>query len=189
MNKKKLIIDIIKANQKHLPEILLIAQKQLGYTHFLKNYLLDNKSLIYCALYNKEVLGYVVGKVFRNDAFFRNYKKLNTIKTNELEKAKSIGMLVSIAVKKEHQHKGISTNLVTEMLKKFIELNADIVLMTAWKSKSGINMQKIAACFGFKTCAEIENYWKEDSQKHNYQCPHCGAPPCRCACVVYILKF
>ena len=173
----------------HIHDISLIATKQLGYSHLLKNELPDNKSFIYCALNNKEVLGYVIGKLFSNASFFNSYKKLNTINTREIKKNKILGMLVSIAVKSKHQNKGIGTKLVIKLLKKFRENNAGMSLMTAWKSKNGVSMHKIADRIGYKAIAEVGNYWKEDSQIYGYHCPECGSPPCKCACVVYVLKF
>ena len=189
MTKKELKINIVRANEKHLSAITRIARKQLGYTHFFDKILQDNTISVFCAVCNDKVLGYVIGKLYSNASFFKKYKKIKLAKANELKKAKKIGMLVSIAVKSKYQRKKIGSRLVRALLKKFNEHNVETTAMTAWKSKNGISMHKIASQQGFKELAEIKNYWKKDSQNHGYHCPDCGPPPCKCSCVVYALKM
>ena len=61
--------------------------------------------------------------------------------------------------------------------------------MAGWINKDQVNIKGLAIKEGFKEEFIIEEFWKEDSLKLNFDCTACGKPPCLCSAIIYTKKL
>lgn len=98
------------------------------------------------------------------------------------EQKKIYGLLKTTVVHPDYQRQGVGKILFDEKFKQLTELcdktGVDKILVTAWKSKSGIHAHKILENAGFVAVRETPYFWKD------YGCIYCG-DKCECSCVVY----
>ena len=61
--------------------------------------------------------------------------------------------------------------------------------MAGWKNQDIVNIKGLAIKEGFKEEFLIENFWKKNSIKFNFDCTTCGKFPCLCSAVIYTKKL
>ena len=99
----------------------------------------------------------------------------------------SIGYRSVTAVHPAYEGKGIASALVQNGLH-YLSQKVSVVLCEAWKS-SHTHIANILERNGYTALKEIPYYWTADSIKLQYECSHCGAPPCACTAVIYAAFF
>ncbi|PWE20126.1 hypothetical protein DGF29_07195 [Aliarcobacter skirrowii] len=57
------------------------------------------------------------------------------------------------------------------------------------ENKNQINIKRLAIKEGFKEECIIEEFWKEDSIKFNFDCTACGKHLCLCSAIIYTKKI
>lgn len=174
-----------------IPDIINICNEELGkeYLTFqsLKKMITDEKIFIKIALsLNSEIIGFYIGLIASN---MEMKKLLHDIPFTDFHpsfnKTETFGVIKTVAIRKDFKKKGIGTTLMKDCLLKFEKREISIISLIAWKSKKGINMERIMATNQFMNLKEIKNYWTSESIQKNYYCPECGAPPCNCSAVVF----
>jgi ribosomal protein S18 acetylase RimI-like enzyme len=180
-----------KLSEKYLPAVIAISDRLLG-----KNYLTidmlrisvsdnEDKHFGYIAVKNNEVIGFCLHSVFTNEEF----KKTVLIPEEEIPKAINyspiIGLLQTIAVKKQYQKQGIGTALVKQCISDLEEKSTPVITAVGWRSTKGVNIEGVLLNLGFVKMKEVKDYWKEDSLEKKYKCHDCGDPPCTCEAVIY----
>ena len=63
------------------------------------------------------------------------------------------------------------------------------VCSPAWiRREGGIPAAHLLQRLGLEPTDIITNYWQADSLRRGYNCPDCGAPPCRCSAKLFRSK-
>jgi ribosomal protein S18 acetylase RimI-like enzyme len=171
-----------------IPPILAIAEKELGKHYIQKSTLIDEQNIVLCAEMQGRLVGFCTGKIIPSKTLSSTFRKAGRYKIPELDHFTEIGWTGSIAVSREYGRRGIGTALMRACLERLLNRGAAFFMMTAWKSKNGIHLGSIAEKQGFRNRCEIEEFWKEDSLKHQYSCTVCHSPPCCCTAVIYTRK-
>jgi len=132
------------SNPRDIEEILEIQKDAfLEIDTFPKEYLLDvSKDWpegFLVAKVNEEIVGYIIGS-----------------------KEKEVGLIISIAVKKEWRQKGIGGRLMTTLFENFKKEKVKIVFLHT--REDNIETIKFYKMFGFKIRELVENYY---SNKEN----------------------
>lgn len=182
--KKKPTIIVSKVQEKNLPTILHIADKQLGKDYINANDFIEDDFLKFQASINDKIVGFITSKELTIEEVYKKIPTLKDKKLNQFNVVSKLSYIGSIATDPKYEGLGVASALFEYMLN---ELNKKdyIILMTGWKSKNGININGIAKKFGFDEILEIKDFWKEDSIENNYDCPVCSNP-CLCSAVIYV---
>ena len=187
INTKKLDnknINIVKMDKSMLCEVSQIASKTLG-SSFVNEDILDN-DINLCAKIDEEIVAYATTKFIDLDYL----KKIIRDKKLQLdEEFLKIGYIDSIAVNEDYSGYGIGTLLLKDTISKLREHKIGFAIMAGWINKDQVNIKKLAIKEGFKEEFIIEEFWKEDSIKLNFDCTACGKPPCLCSAIIYTKKL
>lgn len=97
----------------------------------------------------------------------------------------SIGVLKSVAVLPEAQGKGIGASLSGVVTDSLTSAGVDCVLSVGWTDNEGCHIQGALTKLGYTPCADIQNFWFEESLTQGYPCPSCGNP-CRCSARIFL---
>ena len=160
-------ISIQPAKKEDLPAIIEIANLQLG----------------------KDYLTSTLSEAFDNKGYLLKTAKLANCKIVGfylLQFQKKEVLLQSIAIHTNYTKKGIATLMIKDAVEYVAKMNCKKIKIIAWKKEQGII--GILNRLKFQQKEKISNYWKQDSQEKDYNCPTCGRPPCLCVVVVF-LKF
>ncbi len=175
---------IVKMNKSMLYEVSQIASKTLG-SSFVNEDILDN-DINLCSKIDEKIVAYGTTKFIDI-----NYLE-KIIKDNKLQldkEYKSIGYIDSIAVDQNYSGYGIGTLLLKDTISKLRENKIGFAIMAGWINKDQVNIKRLAIKEGFKEEFIIEDFWKEDSLKFNFDCTACGKPPCLCSAIIYTKKL
>ena len=93
------------------------------------------------------------------------------------------------AIDENYSGYGIGTLLLKDTISKLREHKIGFAIMAGWINKDQVNIKKLAIKEGFKEEFIIEEFWKEDSLKFNFDCTACGKPPCLCSAIIYTKKL
>ena len=184
MNKKHHDIKITPMQSSMLSAVAEIASMTLG-SAFVDEEILKN-DINLCAMIDTEIVAYATTKYIGSEYL---KKILHDKELKELEAEKQVGYIDSIAVNENYAGKGIGTLLLKSTLLKLKQDNINYAIMAAWRNGTEVNIKALALREGFKEEFEIENFWKEDSIKHNFDCTACGKPPCLCSAVIFTKKL
>ena len=94
--------------------------------------------------------------------------------------------LDTMVVNPNYRYKGIGKRLIDNAMLKFPE---NSFIMYAWKSKVGINMERIAKYYNFKILKEYPDLWTEDCLANKFSCPSKDGDCCSCVTVVYYRAY
>lgn len=177
-------IEIVQMEKSMVSAVAQIASMTLG-SSFINDDVLDN-DINLCAKSGTKIVGYCTSRFIEFDDLkdIIKDKKLEYIKADD-----KLGYIDSMAVNKDYEGRGIGTLLFKNTILKLKENNINYAIMAGWKNGTFINIKSLALKEGFKEEFEIENYWKEDSIEHNFDCTACGKPPCLCSAVIYTKKL
>lgn len=154
-------VAICSAQPCHYKDISTIVNQQFGDNYLNSKNPLQNYPVVIVALLNDEVIGFCSGKIEH-----------------------STGILDLLAVKPEHQKKGLGSTLFQARMERFLEHNIHQFKLFHWVT-SAAPFPKIALQHGFQKNETHNNYWSKESLMLNYTCVECGPPPCTCQCEVY----
>ena len=172
-----------------IPEILQIADKELGNGYLSESDLTNPSGITYFSTEANVVTGFAFNRTVGTKEFLAVHPKLAERLNEARYETESFGLLSAVVVKDYYQGKGIGTALTRKSLQWLEATGAPYALMTAWKGVSGIHIAKVARRTGFSGQFEVQEYWAEDSIHKGYRCPDCGDPPCHCSAAVYIHHF
>ncbi len=173
-------ITIIPMKESMINEVAQIASMTLG-SSFVNEDILNN-DINLCAKIDEKIVAYATSKFIDLDYL---KKIIKNKKINVNDKYKKIGYIDSIAVHENYSGHGIGTLLLKSTISKLKENNIKFAIMAGWKNKEQVNIRGLALKEGFKEEFIIENFWKEDSIKFNFDCTACGKPPCLCSAIIY----
>jgi len=183
--RRKIHPEIKQITKAAMPSILRIAEKQLGDSYVNETSLFSNKMYGYYALVCNKVVGFCAGRNIPTQNFLDKHPAING-HLKSLGASETLGILTCIAVDEDYKVRGIGEALSKTCTEKLISEGAKTLAATAWKSSKGIHIGGLLKRHGFEQVMEIPLFWHEDSLVHNYQCPECGAPPCKCSAVLYV---
>ncbi len=175
---------IVKMNKSMLCEVSQIASKTLG-SSFVNKEILDNDVNL-CAKIYEEIVAYATTKFIDLDYLKKIIRDKKLQLDQEYEK---IGYIDSIAVDENYSGYGIGTLLLKDTISKLREHKIGFAIMAGWINKDQVNIKGLAIKEGFKEEFIIEEFWKEDSLKLNFDCTACGKPPCLCSAIIYTKKL
>jgi DNA primase (bacterial type) len=184
--------EIVTPTEQAIPAIIAIADEQLGKNYLtierLKESISNQSGNHYCFIAvtkNKEIIGFCLNSALTN----AEYKQDLLIPADEIptaiKYADQIGLMRTIAVKRQFHKFGIGTALTEKAIAVFQERHIPVICCLAWRSSKGINTAGILKVLNFQAVKELSDYWKEDSIEKQYKCSVCGDPPCRCSAVMY----
>lgn len=182
--------EVVNMQKEHIKNVLEIANIELGKDYF--NYttlinVINNPSKYICkvALSNtSEVYGFAFGVVINNNEL-KDYLKLDNSKLpTYVLHSKRIGVIKTVAVNQDYKQQGIGSTIVKECYNQLIDMNIEVATSVAWKKGATINIDRVLTKMGFIKHLEVKQYWLEESQKSEFECPYCGFP-CTCNAVIY----
>ncbi len=91
-----------------------------------------------------------------------------------------VGFLKSLVVHPDYRGQGLGKRLNEVVFKWFREQGARTLVTLSWESGSAQSSLKMLQSLGFQVDRVMKAYWYQDSLTHNFGCPVCGDPPCRC---------
>lgn len=182
--------DIRKVFDAVLPEVLEIADKELGKGYLTKDSFELPSGIAYYALESNVVTGFAACRIENSEEFLDAHPLLAKRAPPGLFATERFGLLTTVVVRDYYQARGFGTALTAKCVR-WMDKNEDIpfMVMTAWKSSTGIHIAKVARRTGFMGKFEVPDYWAKDSVRNDYQCPDCGAPPCHCSAAVFMKDF
>ena len=166
---------IVKMDKSMLCEVSQIASKTLG-SSFVNEDILDN-DINLCAKIDEEIVAYATTKFIDLDYLKKIIRDKKLQLDQEYEK---IGYIDSNTI--------LSFNQLFQPVKYFVPTSFRS-FMAGWINKDQVNIKKLAIKEGFKEEFIIEEFWKEDSLKLNFDCTACGKPPCLCSAIIYTKKL
>lgn len=180
----EILITKIKTNQ--IPNVISIAEKQLGEAYISIDDLKNEDNIAIVASVDGKIVGFCVGKVELITDIYKRIPQLAEKKLQQFEVIKSVGLIASMATDPDFTGRGIGDKLLGDCIEKLKNSGSKTLLMNGWKSENGIHIGSLAKKYGFKEILEIKNFWYEDSKIHRYKCPSCGEPPCKCGAVIFV---
>lgn len=186
-------LTLVKLARVHIPQVLHIADEQLGRgfvrpedlcveeqesSHFLGVVAVDQKT--------SRILGFGLTHVVDPSGIHSFIRWPDEKLPTSLQYAARIGVLKTVAVRSDCQGRGIGYAIVEQSLKELRERGVETYCSIAWKGGESTNIGGVLKNQDFRVDLEIPEYWKADSQELRYNCPQCGAPPCLCTGVILI---
>lgn len=173
----------------YLEDILEISHLQFG-----ENFLSREEILSYINSDNAWIQGHIINQKLQSFSFmkvlsFSQLQKEFQDKPKELMEAfhplmKNIAVRTFTGVHPNFEGNGFASELVSSGIL-FLKDKADTLFCEAWESDQGLHIGNILERHGYNLWRRIPNYWAVESQKKQYICATCGAPPCQCTGVIY----
>lgn len=183
---RRLNITLSPAFKEHHPEILSIAEVQLGAAYLDASALRAGDGVhAVVALVENKVVGFCLGRIVPLKNYLDSNPRIRALGLAGLLGTPTAGLISTVAVSPEHTGFGVGRHVVAACIELLMTSGAQALMMTAWKSKKGVHIEKLAAHFGFVSSAELRDYWLEDSLKAGYCCASCGPPPCKCSAIFF----
>lgn len=107
-------------------------------------------------------------------------RSLRVLRHNE-----TVALLRSIAVRPRYRGRSIATQLTARAMYWAAEREATAALTFGWRSPQGCHIAGVMETSGFRSEADIPNFWTADSRLHDYSCPVCG-DTCECGAVIFV---
>jgi GNAT superfamily N-acetyltransferase len=172
------------------PTILAISNNRFGEDYLdmyeLSTYLTHINRISVVALVNDKIAGFALAQVCDQNALMSLvFCEHDWFREQFLNKY-PIGILKTIAVDHKFSNLGIGTALTTyriDILKK----STNSILAVNWEQKEHLENSRLLEKCGLSLQRRIERYWMEDSLAKGYTCVRCGAPPCKCAAMIYTM--
>lgn len=173
-----------------LSAITAIADDRLGENYLdlneLSTYLKNSNKIGVVALLNGEIAGFALAQMCdQNELLSLVLCEHDWFREQFLNKY-PVGVLKTIAVQPQFSNLGIGTALTkyrVDLLKK----STNSILAVSWEHDQSISNKRILEKSGLIFKQRIENYWTKDSILKGYSCKQCGAPPCKCAAMIYMM--
>jgi GNAT superfamily N-acetyltransferase len=175
--------------QADIPTILVLGENALGANYIQESTLTDEQNMVVCAEVQGTTVGFCTGKILASQSLSASFGRGSVCPIPALEDFAEIGWVGSIAVCRKYQRRGIGHALMEVCLQRLHDRGAELVMMTAWKTKDGIPIGSIAEAKGFRKQCEIKEFWTEDNLNKQYSCTMCHPPPCHCPAIIYTLRF
>lgn len=102
----------------------------------------------------------------------------------EFGSLQTIGYRKMIAVDKEFEGQGVASRLYQDGTN-WLSEKTNVICSAVWIKKGEFTFEPILKKNGFEALKTVNNYWKGDSLKRNFNCPVCGEPPCLCDAIIY----
>ncbi len=179
----KVIPDI---DAKDIKEIQNIADLAFGIGYFNVNSIIkeNNKDVFIYFEKATEIKGFIYYSVLSKKRM-QDIVMQHDILWTESEKDK-YGLLKTVAVSQKYQHKGIGNRLLEYAVCHMHQNKIKHISTIVWKqSPNKTALEKILLKKNFTLQYEIQDFWKEDSIQHKYDCPVCGNP-CSCSALIYM---
>lgn len=180
----KALISIIQP--KDFDSITSISNACFG-LNYITTKLLSNM-LSEPGIYNKIVLenkliGFCLAQILNTET-----KDLE-FEIPDLQQEEKIAVIKTIAIHPNYQRKGFGTQLLKQVVHQ-INGVAEVysIYYPSWIESESDGFSKSVKNEGFKEFKLYQNFWLNDSLKHNYTCIRCGNPPCKCSMKLYRKK-
>jgi GNAT superfamily N-acetyltransferase len=91
-----------------------------------------------------------------------------------------VGFLKSLVVHTDYRGQRLGTRLTALTLEWMRDHGAKTFVGLSWDSGSRASSITMLFSMGFRVDKIMTAYWYQESLKHNFGCPVCGNPPCKC---------
>lgn len=177
--------------QNHIQQIVDIADQQFG-EGFLtfneaKQYLQEEHLIGHVVTDEDVVLGFSLMQIGMVDEIFDQFQSIKEELKSNFNQHEKVAYRSLTAVTKSAEGKGVASQLVKAGIS-FLKNKVDLIICDAWKSDH-IHIGNILEKNGYQCYREIPNYWTVNSINESYECKVCGAPPCECVGVIYVLDL
>ncbi len=179
-------IETIRPNQIYRAVDIIDSELGKDYIRIdeLSNLLEDQSYTCLVSLVDDIPVGIAIGCVKNRNEALSYLRIQETDCPSYVKIADKIGVVKTIAVRKDYQGRGIGSKLV-ENLEKQLTRDANVLSSVAWKHGETVNIANVLERHEYKMYKEIPDYWKEDSLREGFFCPVCKEPPCTCSAVIY----
>lgn len=174
---------IKKFQKSYLKDCLKISAEGFGENYLNESSFVEEKNIIYCAIFNNCVIGFIIGStdsIENLSIYTKNKINLNIQDEN-------FNIIKYIAIEKNSQNTGIGSKLFKKMLKHFKKNTQNrYTLMIGWAEKEHpARMSRISQKYDFQEMGMIEDYWTEESKELGYSCAICRKV-CQCTAYLYL---
>ena len=177
-----------------IPNALAVSVTELGTDYLSEKDFLEaiGSDSAFCKVvtYNRQFAGFGICQIFGPEKLGEMLHLPDSPEKRKLLSMGRIGLLDSVAVRRDLKGLGIGTGISAACLSEFELRNADVVCAMAWKSTDGtINIEGILRGMGMSPSLEIPGYWNMMvDPPGGHDCPVCGRP-CRCSAVLYCMDM
>jgi len=179
--------------EEDVPSIIAIADDELGKDYVTVDRLqrlLDQAPTqkFFCSvavLSDDSLAGFCIYSVITPEELKEKMKVPPEDIPKALLHSSRIGMIETVAIRRQHQRRGIGYRLVSGAVEELTKKQVGVICAIGWKSKKGVNIGGIFKNLKFQEIRQYDRYWEEDSVKNQYHCPDCGHPPCLCSAVLF----
>lgn len=177
--------------KRHLPEILIICQQQLGFGFLeqplLETYLNNDNKFCHVVLHDDKVIGFSLMEISPPPIIAKKMKQAEQWFLDYFSSYPKVAYRSLTAVDRNFEGKGVASSLVKQGLS-FLANKVEVVVCDAWKSER-THIGSILERNGCEALKEVPHFWTAESIQQNYECSFCGAPPCECTAVIYARFF
>ena len=132
---------------------------------------------------NKDIKGFVLLLTGSFDRILEEIGIIHRGALKELANRGDICLRKSTCVKGDSRGKGLGSLMAGYAVESYPR---HLHMSLSWKKNDKVPMQHIGENLGFKVIQELKEYWREESLNKNYDCPHCGDPPCTCPALIMV---
>ncbi|PKK95793.1 MAG: hypothetical protein CVV59_01945, partial [Tenericutes bacterium HGW-Tenericutes-4] len=177
------------ANKNDIEAIYQICNEQLGKEYIkvetVKKLLNYKNSIIKVFEENNEVAAFIVLEIISKSRLKTELRTIEEPLLTQIKNETKFGFLNIVAVLNKFMGKKIGSALTFDAVEEIKNRQIKNTFSLAWKDKEKINIGNILLRAGFNLLYEVKNYYYKESIEKQYNCPNCGAPPCKCSAVIY----
>jgi len=175
-------------------EIIRISAAHFAEGHvtdeYISHYLETKNSFILIYRDNQKMCGYAICTQWNKTQLFdyvENHPAL--IKNYNQAKQAKFGVIKTIAVQAELQHKGIGSALFFESERQLQQQAINHIITPAWIYNDVINIQTIVKKNDYTEWFVIKDFWHISCYRTNFQCPKKKNNTCICGMLMYKKDF
>jgi diaminopimelate decarboxylase len=177
--------------ENDIEDVLSICNKQLGEGFLnetmLRSYLNNPQKFCQVIALEDRLAGFSLMEISPLEVVAKKMKSEEQWFLNFFEAYPMIGYRSLTAVGPEYEGRGVASRLVEEGLQ-FLSRKVAVVVCDAWKSEY-THIGNVLQRNGYEALREVPHFWTAESINQQYDCEHCGPPPCECTAVIYAKFF
>jgi ribosomal protein S18 acetylase RimI-like enzyme len=178
----------IKTDSHLKDKALAILSVNLGKRYVtdaeFQEYLDGKEGRVFGAFLDDKLIGVALARIWKKDD--PTFYEKACGKAGFLSAHGRMGHLKSAAVTDAYQSKGAGTSLCKAAIQYFREAGCNAVFTVAWESGQPQSSLSMLQGLGFKSFAEVPDFWKVSDPQQDHQCPRCGFP-CKCIATFCLL--
>lgn len=185
MDKLK-ILEWVSYQKEHLEQVRKISDYCFGWGYFSSDFYIKYENRIFVTLVriSDTIIGYAMGIVVEKGQVPEELTKYHTALW-DVEVNYPCYYIKEMAVLPEYQRQGIGNNMLFHQLQLALTRQYRQVFYFHWNESETSGFSSKLLKTGFMHAKTIHNFWYKDSLEHDFYCPRCISPPCKCSVSVY----